>query len=245
MSLHQSVGRGTQGARPRSRGSAAVPKVLDPPYLCRYGWFSTRAGARSICAVLGHSRDWALSPIFGGLGAELMGCGWIGVMGGKKGPNTSDLGWHQVVFRLGVFVSIALVLAACRSDRATGTSPISVLSTSTTATADPGRAGATTSQPEVTQPARSDSHVRGLLPDGTSFDVLLEPGLNGEVESMSAAIVIELTDGTSPVVGITSFHRGSTETISFENGVYFLPAGDWTVGIKVYDHVLEQPWSLA
>jgi hypothetical protein len=69
--------------------------------------------------------------------------------------------------------------------------------------------------------------------------VLLEPGLDGEVEAVSGAIIIELEDGTSPVAAITQFHRGSTTTVSFENGVYWLPAGDWSVTIKVYDHVLE------
>ncbi len=82
--------------------------------------------------------------------------------------------------------------------------------------------------------------MAGVLPDGTSFDVILDPGLNGKVIAISAAIVVELEDGTSPMVGITRFRAGrATPTSSFENGIYSLPAGDWSVRITVYSDILE------
>ncbi len=76
------------------------------------------------------------------------------------------------------------------------------------------------------------SVILAALPDGTPFEVHLYrmSQRSIEVESISAAIVIEGTDGSSDRFLSTSFRRGASAAgeVSFE-------AGDWIVGIDVGD----------
>jgi hypothetical protein len=105
----------------------------------------------------------------------------------------------------------------------------------------------TTTVPTTTVPSTTvlagpspESTVSGRLPDGTQFRALFEPAIEMTrlPAGISAAIAVDLADGTSPVVGITTFSHGRIDAGSFENDRYLVPTGDWTMRIEVYPHVL-------
>lgn len=85
----------------------------------------------------------------------------------------------------------------------------------------------------------SVGRIRGVLPDGTPYEVIVEPPVAEQVTGISAAIVIDQPQGSSPVVGITRFLGGQVKRQSFAEGDLTMPAGEWTVRIKFYSHVLD------
>lgn len=46
-------------------------------------------------------------------------------------------------------------------------------------------------------------------------------------------------EACTPVLGITTFHHGSDQSPTFENGTYEASSGDWTMVIDVYQHILD------
>jgi hypothetical protein len=67
--------------------------------------------------------------------------------------------------------------------------------------------------------------ISGALPDGTSF-LITAPEAPLVVEGISAAIVLDRADGSSPVIGITSFNR-----------IGRAGEGEWRVDIDLYDDI--------
>lgn len=81
--------------------------------------------------------------------------------------------------------------------------------------------------------------TRAALPDGTLFDVYLDPPRIEDLSGISAGIIIELDDGTSPVAGILFFSRGRIETTRWDGTTFQIRTGSDSAELEVYQHVIE------
>lgn len=90
-----------------------------------------------------------------------------------------------------------------------------------------------------TAPLPRSGRVTGALPDGTRFELRGDAAwARGPVEDISAAIRVDLPDGTSPVAGIASFaRRQSGDGITHDR--YVAAAGDWRFELALYPEVVE------
>lgn len=91
----------------------------------------------------------------------------------------------------------------------------------------------------------SEIEISGLLPNGDRYLVRARPALNDYVESISAAIVIDLDDGElpieGPVVGITSFYSTARENLGafrVRDDYVAVDSGNWLLLLNIYDHVM-------
>lgn len=86
----------------------------------------------------------------------------------------------------------------------------------------------------------SISEISGALPDGTEYALRADAFAGDSIQGISAAVVVDLPDGTFPVIGIMSFGSGNEQSAAaLENGRMRLVGGDWTIQIEIYDHILE------
>lgn len=87
------------------------------------------------------------------------------------------------------------------------------------------------------------TRINGVLPDGTPYSLSADEVFDDvTVVGISAAVMVDLADETSPVIGVTTFHRGEFQfpTPYVEGGLLVLEAGDWFVRVDVYDHILRE-----
>jgi hypothetical protein len=112
-----------------------------------------------------------------------------------------------------------------------------IVSSSTTLAESTTFVATTTTDPTAT------TRITGVLPDGTTYSLSTDDVFEDvSIDGISAAVVIDLMDGTSPVIGITTFRRGGSQspTPYFEGGLLVLEAGEWFVRVDLYDHVLQE-----
>lgn len=83
--------------------------------------------------------------------------------------------------------------------------------------------------------------IVGALPDGTTYAITNARGGSEPVTGVQAVISVELPDGTSPAIGITTFMsaRSSKSEPHWSGDTLSIPAGEWTIRIEMYEHVLE------
>lgn len=81
--------------------------------------------------------------------------------------------------------------------------------------------------------------ARGVLPDGTGFDVRLEPSRVEWLTGVSGAIVVDLDDGTSPIAGILDFARREIESPGWIGKTFRMGAGSDSVELEVDDSVVD------
>lgn len=74
---------------------------------------------------------------------------------------------------------------------------------------------------------------------------------NQEADGVFAFIVVDLDqvdvtrddlgceEACTPVLGVTSFTRGSDQSSTFEDGIFRTTSGDWTMQISVYQNILD------
>lgn len=80
--------------------------------------------------------------------------------------------------------------------------------------------------------------IDGVLPDGTSYTLAADAFDDVSVVGISAAVVVDLADGRSPVIGVTTFRRGVEQFPTvLEEGRLVLTTGGWVVEIDIYDEV--------
>ncbi len=97
----------------------------------------------------------------------------------------------------------------------------------------------TVTQPPTTVPSLGPGSIRGALPDGTVFDVYLEPARTESVTGISAGIIVELDDGTGPVAGILDFFGGPVDAPAWDDNTFVIPAGDGSVRLDLYPEVID------
>lgn len=91
----------------------------------------------------------------------------------------------------------------------------------------------------VTAPAGTsivDGPIRGALPDGTIYDVVVEPIRHEEVTTVSAGIEV-VGDGTTHVVDV-SFSRFDAGTTGWHDNQYRMQDGAWTVDLSFSEDAL-------
>ena len=96
-------------------------------------------------------------------------------------------------------------------------------------------------------PTSRDAGISGVLPNGAQYLVRSQPALDGTVEGVYGAIIIDLGDGEvpieGPVVGIAGFYSnvGVVQDLSFAEGTHVgVVSGDWYVHLAVYEHVVAE-----
>lgn len=98
----------------------------------------------------------------------------------------------------------------------------------------------------------SETEIVGRLPDGRGYVVSFETGMaNQEPDGVNAFIVVDLDqvdvtpddlgcgEACTPVLGVTSFERGSGPQSTFEDGIFRSTSGNWTMRIAVYQNILD------
>ncbi len=112
-------------------------------------------------------------------------------------------------------------------------------STSTTIPS-PTSPSTTTAVPTTIIVAESGAAVAGTLPDGTPYNVWVEPPLPMAVEGMSAGVMLDVPDGTSLVIGTTQFRlrSGGQDDVELIDDRYVVPTGGGLVIIDLYEEVL-------
>ncbi len=142
-------------------------------------------------------------------------------------------------------VVISLALTACSPagpELTSSTSATRSLTTSaattTIATAPPVTS---TAPPTTVTTPRPGTEITGALPDGTPYTVVFDTPVDRTVEGISAAIMIDLEDGTSRALGRTVLNiDGDAEPGLDQLGRYRVPAGDGYVTISVDETVTAQ-----
>lgn len=182
--------------------------------------------------------DSLLAQLILGLGAALVIGNGFALVQARRGVKPKyaegDLRRGRAWFLLAVGLVIAVWGAT--SLIAGSSDPAPATTTSTTA----GALATTTSAPNTTTIAASKFDVTGVLPDGRAYVVT---GLD-EVEVVQGIqVAIQIFIGPElPVLGITSTGRSrlDSDVPIWQGDTLRVPAGEWTVSIAVYDHVLER-----
>ncbi len=140
-------------------------------------------------------------------------------------------------------MAVLLVAAACTPQ--TGPSPTITPPVTTSSTMPADEPATTTTAPPTTTTAPSRTEVttgdvaRGTLPDGTHYEVLVEPQVAMPVEDISGAVMLDLADGTSRAVGITGFSSTTTlRQAALRGNRLEVPSGGGLVVIDLDDEVL-------
>lgn len=94
---------------------------------------------------------------------------------------------------------------------------------------------ATTLPSETTTTSISDGPIRGALPDGTIYDVILEPRAGEEVTEVTAGLFV---DPAEEVVEV-SFRRDDDRPAGREGETYRLRDGAWTAELRFPSSALE------
>ena len=81
--------------------------------------------------------------------------------------------------------------------------------------------------------------TRGVLPDGTSFDVSFEPSRVEWLTGVSGTILVELPDGTSPAAGTLTFSRRQIESQGWAGDTYRIRAGSDSVELEVDESIVD------
>lgn len=133
-----------------------------------------------------------------------------------------------------------LLIAACTSTTTATTDqfqstaptfPSDEMPTSTATTVPPTT---TTTAPLASTSAET---TRGVLPDGTVFDVYIEPWSEEEVTEIYAPIMVDLDDGTGMLE--TTFSEDVAASSQWDGTIYQLPAGPLTVAIEVSEFLID------
>ncbi len=85
---------------------------------------------------------------------------------------------------------------------------------------------------------RSVTDIAGILPDGTSYRVHVEPGVTPGVEAISAAIAIEGEDGRPKSIASARFEASDGETtfgFSADGREFWASSGGWTMTVELDD----------
>jgi hypothetical protein len=80
--------------------------------------------------------------------------------------------------------------------------------------------------------------TRGVLPDGTSFDVSFEPSRVEWLTGVSGTILVDLPGGTSPSAGTLTFSRRQIES-GWVGESYRISAGSDSVELEVDDSIVD------
>jgi hypothetical protein len=91
----------------------------------------------------------------------------------------------------------------------------------------------------TTQPFLGPGSTRGALPDGTLFDVHLDPSRIESLTGSSAGIIVELDARTSPVAGVLVTSRGPIEASGWDGSTYQIRTGSSSVELEAYDDVVD------
>lgn len=112
-----------------------------------------------------------------------------------------------------------------------------IVSSSTTLPTTTTLSATTTSDPMPT------TRINGILPDATLYSLIADDVFEDvNVVGVSAAIVIDLPNGMSWPIGITTFDTRLFRfpTPYLEDGLLVVSAGDWFIRVDLYDHVLQE-----
>ncbi|MEX1207048.1 MAG: hypothetical protein WEE36_00365 [Acidimicrobiia bacterium] len=182
--------------------------------------------------------DSLLAQLILGLGAALVIGNGFALVQAKRGVKPKgaegDLRRGRAWFLLAVGLVIAIWGAT--SLLAGSSDPEPATTTSTTA----GALATTTSAPSTTTIVALKYEVTGVLPDGRAYIVT---GLDKAEVVQGIQVAIQIFAGPEQLVlGITTLDRSrlDSEVPIWEGDTLRVPAGDWTVSIATYDHVLER-----
>jgi len=93
---------------------------------------------------------------------------------------------------------------------------------------------------DPTLPLTPGGEIVGALPDGTKYVVTLEATIDRNVRGISGAIAIDLADGTSPIIGITTFASGRDQASAarhMEDLKYTVEIDRSAVRIEIYPEI--------
>lgn len=111
-------------------------------------------------------------------------------------------------------------------------STITPASPPTSTTEPPNRSTSTTLGPR--------GRIVGLLPDGTPYAVNFDEAVDRTVTGISAAIMIDLDDRVSRVLGVTQFLVAESSVQGSDDLTYTLPVGEGALQVAVYPDVADQ-----
>lgn len=95
--------------------------------------------------------------------------------------------------------------------------------------------------------ATGETEISGVLPNGDRYVVRAQPALNGTVEGISAAIIIDIDDGEDPiegpVAGITAFLPDDGTRLRLFNdqdSSVVVVSGSYYMYFNAYDHIVAE-----
>lgn len=124
----------------------------------------------------------------------------------------------------------ALATTTSAPDEATTTTGATTTTTDSVTTTLPAVATTTT-----TAPPRPTTDVSGSLLDGTPFTIHLERPSIVAPQGIHGVVMLDRSDGTSVAAGILDVTHGRILEPSVGAAAVSLPAGGWTVTLRIYD----------
>ncbi len=133
-----------------------------------------------------------------------------------------------------------LLIAACTSTTTATTDQFQSMAPTFPPDQMPTSTGSTVARTTTTTTAPlASGSTRGVLPDGTIFDVYLDPSRIEIDIGISAGIIVELDEGTSPVAGILFSSRGPIEASGWDGFTYQIRTGSSSVEMEAYEDVVD------
>lgn len=100
----------------------------------------------------------------------------------------------------------------------------------------PGSPEATDHTAITSKTSLPDGPIRGVLPDGTDYDVILEPLTNEPVTAVTAGILVDTGSGRPIPLGVVDFRPATGEDAGWHgDDLYRETAGGWMVAVRVSD----------
>ncbi|MGH8916723.1 MAG: hypothetical protein ACRDZM_19690, partial [Acidimicrobiia bacterium] len=84
----------------------------------------------------------------------------------------------------------------------------------------------------------SSARYRGVLPNGTVFDLYTEPELTEEITEASAPIIVDLEDDFSGIIDVT-FADQRIDSPRWDRTTYLLPADGVSIAIHLDQDLVE------